>query len=74
MPHQPYSEDVIEIEGEYGVYRLTASQLEDVLMADGQMCQVCGDTGYYKILAHQEGGEIVDDQEVKCSCKINNDL
>ena len=34
-------------------------------------CEMCGGHGYTYIAAHQSGGEIVDDRQMKCLCQFN---
>lgn len=34
-------------------------------------CEKCGGAGEYSIPAHQEAGNIVDEQIIKCNCKNN---
>lgn len=43
--NRPISEDVIEIIGEFGTYTLSDSQIETMLIEEGQMCEDCLDEG-----------------------------
>ena len=40
-----YDDGKIVIIGENGAYVVTAKQIEDLLIEDGQMCDTCGDSG-----------------------------
>lgn len=53
----PYSEDVVRVETDDGMYSLTAAQIEQVLIEDGQMCEDCHDIGVVEVMETLWGGE-----------------
>jgi len=62
---RPHSEDIVTIHTEYGVYPILASEVERLLVENGDICEDCLDEGTVT------EGEFDDIRDVPCHCQYD---
>ena len=67
-------DDVVEITGISGTYRITGQEIEDLLVATDKMCAHCYDTGKVEIEEYDKetGSWMASGKMKKCVCQEDN--